>query len=61
MSYPLSQTDKGKIIRLNVQKATAFIANRYYSEKLYSTQATLSKLLAHLHNYRLYDDKNHSE
>ena len=52
MSYPLFQTDKGKILCLNVQEAAALIANRYYDEKLYSIQAVLSKLSAHV--YRDY-------
>ena len=49
MSYSPSQIDKGKILCLNVPETAAFIANRYYIEKLYCIRATLSKLLAHVY------------
>ena len=49
MSDPPFQTDKGKILCLNVQEVAAFIADRYHDEKLYSIQATLSKILAHVY------------
>ena len=45
MLYVPFQTDKRKIVCLNVQEVAAFIANRYHDEKLYSVQAILSKLL----------------